>query len=84
MSPPTLDDPTAFSISDDDTFSNPDINDIENEENIRHGMESRTRRFPGEDLTPTTDRELKGWYFAGLAAEVYAVCGVGEFLFPIT
>lgn len=40
---------------------------------------ARTPRYDGEDVSPTTDRELKGWYFAGLAAEVYAVCGVGSF-----
>lgn len=39
----------------------------------------RSPRYDGEDVSPTTDRELKGWYFAGLAAEVYAVCGVGSF-----
>lgn len=39
----------------------------------------RSPRYDGEDISPTTDRELKGWYFAGLAAEVYAVCGVGSF-----
>lgn len=40
---------------------------------------ARSPRYDGEDVSPTTDRELKGWYFAGLAAEVYAVCGVGSF-----
>ena len=39
--------------------------------------DQRSRRYENEDTTPTSDRELKGWYFYGLAAEVYAVCGVG-------
>lgn len=38
----------------------------------------RAPRYAGEDTSPTTDRELKGWYSYGLAAEVFAVCGVGR------
>lgn len=38
---------------------------------------ARAPRYEGEDTSPTTDRELKGWYSYGLAAEVFAVCGVG-------
>lgn len=34
-------------------------------------------RYEGEDTSPTTHRELLGWYSYGLAAEVFAVCGVG-------
>lgn len=37
----------------------------------------RTPRFEGEDVSPTTERELRGWYSTGLAAEIFAVCGVG-------
>lgn len=40
----------------------------------------RPLRYPGEDTTPTSDRELRGWYSYGIAAEVFAVVGVGEFL----
>ncbi|RMD40271.1 hypothetical protein DV735_g4858, partial [Chaetothyriales sp. CBS 134920] len=32
------------------------------------------------DNSPTTDRELKGWYCYGIAAEVFAVTGAGSFL----
>ncbi|KKK16617.1 hypothetical protein ARAM_000519 [Aspergillus rambellii] len=39
--------------------------------------------YPGEDRTPTTKREIWGWYAYGIAAEVFAVCGVGSFL-PLT
>lgn len=35
-------------------------------------------RFEGEDVSPTTERELRGWYSTGLAAEIFAVCGVGK------
>ena len=37
----------------------------------------RALRYEGEDVSPTTSRELKGFYAYGLAAEVFAVCGVG-------
>ncbi|KUJ16915.1 uncharacterized protein LY89DRAFT_748077 [Mollisia scopiformis] len=43
----------------------------------------REPRYEGEDVSPTTDRELKGFYAYSLAAEVFAVCGVGSFL-PVT
>jgi hypothetical protein len=39
---------------------------------------ARAPRFEGEDVSPTTERELRGWYSTGLAAEIYAVCGVGK------
>ena len=37
----------------------------------------RGPRYDGEDLSPTTNLELRGFYAYGLAAEVYAVCGIG-------
>jgi UMF1 family MFS transporter len=40
----------------------------------------RAPRYEGEDVSETTDRELRGWYAYGLAAEVFAVCGVGKWL----
>ncbi|KAJ5765806.1 hypothetical protein N7520_005365 [Penicillium odoratum] len=47
------------------------------------GVQQRTPRYAGEDTTPTTRREILGWYAYGIAAEVFAVCGVGSFL-PLT
>jgi len=38
----------------------------------------RTPRYDGEDLSPTTTRELRGFYAYSIAAEVFAVCGVGK------
>ena len=29
-------------------------------------LEPRGRRYPEEDTTPTTQRELRGWYFYGM------------------
>ncbi|PWY72142.1 autophagy-related protein 22-1 [Aspergillus sclerotioniger CBS 115572] len=46
-------------------------------------VQGRPPRYPGEDTTPTTRKELWGWYAYGIAAEVFAVCGVGSFL-PLT
>ena len=37
----------------------------------------RGPRYEGEDLSPTTNLELRGFYASGLAAEVFAVCGIG-------
>ena len=38
----------------------------------------RVPRYDDEDTSPTTDKELRGWYAYGIAAEVFAVCGVGK------
>lgn len=49
-------------------------------------MESARRRrpkYPGEDTSPTTARELQGWYSWAIAAEVFAISGLGSFL-PVT
>ncbi|KAJ5190008.1 Major facilitator superfamily domain general substrate transporter [Penicillium cf. griseofulvum] len=47
------------------------------------GVQQRPPRYAGEDTTPTSRREILGWYSYGIAAEVFAVCGVGSFL-PLT
>lgn len=39
--------------------------------------------WPGQDHTPTTEQEIHGFYSYGIAAEVFAVVGVGAFL-PVT
>lgn len=44
---------------------------------------SRAPRYEDEDISPTTMRELQGWYCYSMAAEVFAVTGSGSFL-PIT
>ncbi|KAK5788153.1 hypothetical protein VI817_009111 [Penicillium citrinum] len=40
-------------------------------------IQQRPPRYAGEDTTPTSRREILGWYAYGIAAEVFAVCGVG-------
>ncbi|RMZ90124.1 hypothetical protein DV736_g2635, partial [Chaetothyriales sp. CBS 134916] len=44
---------------------------------------SRAPWYGEDDNSATTDRELKGWYCYGIAAEVFAVTGAGSFL-PVT
>jgi MFS transporter, UMF1 family len=41
--------------------------------------EQDSSRHEAEDTEPTSSNELWGWYSYGLAAEVFAVCGVGWF-----
>lgn len=38
-------------------------------------------RYEGEDTSPTTTRELNGWYAYPIAAEVFAVVAVGEYCY---
>jgi len=47
-------------------------------ENGEAAEPQRRPRYVGEDLSPTTTRELRGFYAYGLAAEVFAICGVGK------
>ncbi|TGZ84847.1 MFS general substrate transporter [Ascodesmis nigricans] len=39
--------------------------------------------FPGQDLRPTSQKELMGWYSYAWAAEVFVVCGISSFI-PMT
>lgn len=45
---------------------------------VRGPVLQRKPRYDGEDTSPTTQKELLGWYSYGVAAEVFAVCGVGK------
>ncbi|RAL07561.1 MFS transporter [Aspergillus homomorphus CBS 101889] len=45
--------------------------------------EANLPQYPGDDIRPTSKKELVGWYSYGWAAEVFAVCAMGSFL-PIT
>ncbi|KAH7132619.1 autophagy-related protein 22-1 [Dendryphion nanum] len=46
-------------------------------------LATESSRYEGEDTSPTTSLELNGWYSYAVAAEVFAVVGVGAFL-PVT
>jgi hypothetical protein len=48
-------------------------------ERVVESMDGRRRpRYVGEDTRLTSEKELKGWYSYGLAAEVFAICGTGR------
>ena len=40
-------------------------------------LQTSKKSYEGEDTSPTTERELKGWYAYPIAAEVFAVVAVG-------
>lgn len=40
-------------------------------------LQQSRERWEGEDTSPTTLRELNGWYAYPIAAEVFAVVAVG-------
>lgn len=42
-----------------------------------HNTHKRPPEYPGEDIRPTSRKELSGWYSYGWAAEVFVVCGIG-------
>jgi UMF1 family MFS transporter len=46
------------------------------------GLVQREIRYDGEDISPTTTRELHGWYAYPIAAEVFAVVAVGTYRLP--
>lgn len=46
---------------------------------IAEGPPPREPRYAAEDLSPTSARELRGFYACSMAAEIFAVCGVGKF-----
>jgi MFS transporter, UMF1 family len=49
-----------------------------------HGnIQTPTPQFVGQDVRPTSRKELMGWYSYAWAAEVFVVCGVGSFI-PMT
>ncbi|KAL8828212.1 MAG: hypothetical protein Q9191_002720 [Dirinaria sp. TL-2023a] len=44
---------------------------------------TRVPRYELEDTSLTSTKELRGWFSYGMAAEIFAVCGIGSFL-PVT
>src|SRR3978361_1732775 len=55
---------------------------LEDGEEAATGGPERPPRYVGEDTRATTKKELLGWYTYAFGAEVFAVCGVGGFIFP--
>ncbi|GIZ47367.1 hypothetical protein CKM354_001046000 [Cercospora kikuchii] len=56
-----------------------DIYDDDEDAELHGGSATRAPRYEAEDVSPTSEKELRGWYSCGLAAEIFAVCGVGSF-----
>lgn len=44
-----------------------------------HGFRDDPSQYAGEDTRLTSRKELSGWYAYGFAAEVFVICGMGEF-----
>lgn len=44
-----------------------------------HGFRDDPSQYEGEDTRLTSRKELSGWYAYGFAAEVFVICGMGEF-----
>jgi UMF1 family MFS transporter len=44
------------------------------------GTGTKQTRYEGEDVSPTSTRELNGWYAYPVAAEVFAVVAVGTYI----
>jgi hypothetical protein len=42
-------------------------------------LQETGKSYEGEDTSPTSERELKGWYAYPIAAEVFAVVAVGTY-----
>jgi len=60
--------------ADDERSSSPD--DAMGQE---RGFRDDPSQYAGEDTRLTSKKELAGWYAYGFAAEVFVVCGMGEF-----
>lgn len=43
------------------------------------GYRDEPSAYEGEDTRLTSRKELSGWYAYGFAAEVFVICGMGEF-----
>lgn len=68
------------------TLPNPD--DADDERSVSDADEAEYANdlvptFSGQDVRPTSSKELIGWYSYSWAAEVFVVCGIGSFI-PVT
>lgn len=50
------------------------------ERNGEAGYRLPRRKYEDEDVRPTSQKELFGWYAYGWAAEVFMICGVASFI----
>jgi len=62
------------------------LSDADEDDFTRSGSQHRRSpvpQFPGQDMRPTSRKELMGWYSYAWAAEVFVICGMGSFI-PVT
>lgn len=61
--------------ADDERSSSADHESMGPDQGFRDGPS----QYAGEDTRLTSSKELSGWYAYGFAAEVFVICGMGEF-----
>ncbi|KAF1946733.1 hypothetical protein EJ02DRAFT_218539 [Clathrospora elynae] len=60
-----------------------DEQSLSSEQSLNMGSRDELPHYAGEDMRLTSERELRGFYMYGWAAEVFVVCGIGSFI-PVT
>ena len=48
------------------------------------GFRDDPSQYAGEDTRLTSRKELSGWYAYGFAAEVFVICGIGQFVLEVS
>ncbi|KAJ9655712.1 Autophagy protein 22 [Neophaeococcomyces mojaviensis] len=69
-----------------DSYRGEDDDDDDEDDSLIFFAEERgmvSQKHEDEDVRPTSQKELAGWYSYGWAAEVFAICAMGSFL-PMT
>lgn len=72
--------PSSYTTKPHDNMSFSDNNDSDADDVAASGL-AAIERYDGEDTSPTTNRELKGWYAYPIAAEVRGFFVGGIFFF---
>lgn len=70
---------SSFEADDERSSSNDD--DSMGPGDLASGFRDGPSQYEGEDTRLTSRKELNGWYAYAFAAEVYVICGMGEFAF---
>lgn len=70
---------SSFEADDERSTSNDD--DSMGPGDLASGFRDGPSQYEGEDTRLTSRKELNGWYAYAFAAEVYVICGMGEFGF---
>lgn len=76
-------DPDPEDADDERSFSDVEEDDERPFSRSNHHHRASVPQFAGQDVRPTSRKELMGWYSYAWAAEVFVVCGIGSFI-PVT